>query len=176
MSAAAAALARARAAGLRLRLRPDGGLRVEADAPPPAELLDELRQWRDKIASLLAAQDRRPEPGGLVGDDDDPERQAMAAYYSGELSAPSYLPSDRDDYRDGLLLASRMRPPSWTAPTPPPQGAWCSCCGRNNPKAGGRWWRPRHPRTDGLGLGPGWRCWRCHPPPVDSAEVEVVET
>jgi hypothetical protein len=100
---AAAALARAQAAGLRLRLRPDGGLRVEADAPPPAELLDELRRWRDEIALLLAAQDIPSDAGGLVGDDDDPERQAMAAYYGGELSAPSYLPSDRDQLRDGLL-------------------------------------------------------------------------
>jgi hypothetical protein len=52
---AARALARAQAAGLRLCLRPDGGVRVEADAPPPAEVLADLRRWRDDIARMLAA-------------------------------------------------------------------------------------------------------------------------
>jgi hypothetical protein len=172
---AAAALARAQAAGVRLRLTPDGTVEVEADRPPPPEVLHELRQWRAQIAALLAERDIPSEPGGLVGSNDDPERRALAAYYGGELSAPSYLPSDPDDYRDGLRLAALMRPPSWSGPTPPPpRGAWCSCCGRSNPQAGGRWWRPRHPRTDGLGLGPGWRCWRCHPPPDPAEVVEVL--
>jgi hypothetical protein len=174
---AAAVLARAQAAGLRLRLRlrPDGKVKVAADGPPPAALPDELRQWRHDIARLLAAQDRPSEAGGLVGDDDDPERRAMLAHYSAEPSARPYLPSDDDAYTAGLRVAALQRPPSWTAPTPPPRGAWCSCCGRSNPQAGGRWWQPRTPRSDGLGLGQGWRCWTCHPPP-DPSEVEEVRT
>jgi hypothetical protein len=162
--------------GVRLRLRPDGGLRVEADGPPPPELLAELREWRDQIADLLAERDRPSEPGGLVGGDDDPERRAMLAHYSAPASARPYRPTDPDPYRDGLRVAALMRPPSWSGPTPPPpRGAWCACCSRNH-RSGGRWWKPRHARSDGLGLGPGWRCMTCHPPPVDSAEVEVVET
>jgi hypothetical protein len=117
-----------------------------------------------------------PDEGAeLPGGHDAAEREAMAAFYAAEPSARPYLPSDPDDYRDGLRLAALMRPPSWSGPTPPPpRGAWCSCCGRSNPQAGGRWWRPRHPRTDGLGLGPGWRCWRCHPPPDPAEVVEVL--
>jgi hypothetical protein len=148
---------------------------------------DLLADWRAQRAratvpehadatEALAERDIPSEPGasdpGVVWNDH--ERRALAAYYGGELSAPSYRPSDDDPYRDGLRLAALMRPPSWSGPTPPPpRGAWCSCCGRSNPQAGGRWWRPRHPRTDGLGLGPGWRCWRCHPPPDPTEVVEV---
>jgi hypothetical protein len=173
MTAAARALARAEAMGVRLRRRPHGGLRVEADRPPPAEVLAELRRWRDDIARMLTERDGPSDPVGLVGDDDDPERQALAAYYGGELSAPSYRPSDADALRDGLLVSALMRPSSWAGSTPPPpRGAWCSCCGRNR-QSGGRWWKPRHPRTDGLGLGPGWRCMTCHPPPDPTEVVEV---
>jgi hypothetical protein len=129
----------------------------------------------DTDADALAARDIPSDPGGLVGSDDDPERRALAEHYSAEPSARPYLPSDDDPYRHGLLLAALQRPPSWSGSTPPPpKGAWCSC-GRSNPQAGGRWWRPRHPRTDGLGLAPGWRCWTCHPPPAGS-EVEEVRT
>jgi hypothetical protein len=177
MSAAARALARARAAGLRLRLTPDGTVKVQADRPPPDALLNELRQWRHDIARLLAAQDIRSEPGtselGVVWNDH--EREAMLAHYAEPPSDRPYKPSDADEYRAGLLVSALMRPPSWSNSTPPPpKGAWCSCCGRNR-QSGGRWWRPRRPRSDGLGLGPGWRCWRCHPPP-DPSEAEVVET
>jgi hypothetical protein len=173
---AARALARAEAAGVRLRLTAAGTVEVEADRPPPPEVLHELRQWRAQIAALLAERAITPEHDvselGVVWNDD--EREAMAAHYSAPASDRPYRPTDPDPYRDGLLTASRMRPPSWADPTPPPRGAWCSCCGRNR-QSGGRWWKPRHPRTDGLGLGPGWRCWTCHPPP-DPAEVVEVRT
>jgi hypothetical protein len=170
---AAAVLARAQAAGVRLRLTPDGTVEVEADAPPPAALLDELREWRADIARMLAERDIPSDPGALVGDDS--EREAMLAHYSAEPSARPYLPSDPDDYRDGLLTAALMRPPSWSGSTPPPpKGAWCSCCGRSH-RSGGRWWRPRNPRSDGLGLGQGWRCMVCHPPPAGS-DIEEVRT
>jgi hypothetical protein len=175
---AAAVLARAEAAGVRLRLTAGGTVEVEADAPPPAALLDELRQWRDQIADLLAERDIPSEPGasdpGVVWNDH--EREAMVAHYSAPASDRPYRPTDPDPYRDGLRVAALMRPPSWSGSTPPPpKGAWCSCCGRSNPKAGGRWWQPRHPRKDGTGLGQGWRCWRCHPPP-DPSEVEERRT
>jgi hypothetical protein len=57
---ARAILTRAEAAGLRLRLRPDGRVRVEADAPPPAGLLEELRRYRNEVAALLAEREGRP--------------------------------------------------------------------------------------------------------------------
>jgi hypothetical protein len=132
-------------------------------------------------AERHAASDSDPAPvteGGPEppGKHDAAEREAMLGHYSAPPSARPYLPSDPDDYRDGLRVAALQRPPSWAGSTPPPpRGAWCSCCGRSNPKAGGRWWRPRNPRTDGLGLAQGWRCWRCHPPP-DPTEVEEVRT
>jgi hypothetical protein len=74
---AAAVLARAQAAGVRLRLTAGGTVEVEADAPPPREVLDELRRWRVEVADLLAEQ---AITGGLVGNDS--EREAMAAHYA----------------------------------------------------------------------------------------------
>jgi hypothetical protein len=172
---AAAALARAREAGVQLRLRPDGTVEVEADAPPPAALLDELREWRDQVAALLAEQAITPEPDasepGVVWNDH--ERQALAAYYAEPPTPQPYLPSDRDQLRAGLLIASRMRPSAWSDPTPPTRGCWCAYCG--NPQSGGRWWRPRNSRSDGLAPGEGWRCQTCRPIPPGCA-VEVVET
>jgi hypothetical protein len=113
-------------------------------------------------------------PGALVWNDH--EREALAAYYAEPPTPQPYRPSDPDPYTAGLRVAALMRPPSWSGSTPPPpRGAWCSCCGRSNPQAGGRWWQPRNPRNDGLAPGPGWRCWRCHPPP-DPSEVEEVRT
>jgi hypothetical protein len=172
---AARAIARAEAAGVRLRLRPDGTVRMEAAAPPPADVLADLRRWRDDVARLLVARDRRPECGPMPpGEHDAAEAAAMAQHYAAEPSARPYLPSDPDPLRDGLLAAALMRPPAWDGGAPP-RGAWCSCCGRSNPQAGGRWWQPRNPRSDGLGLGPGWRCMTCHPPPP-GCETEEVRT
>jgi hypothetical protein len=146
---------------------------VEADRPPPAALLDELREWRSAIARMLAEQAITPEPGVLVGDDDDPERQAMAAYYAEPPTPQPYRPSDPDRYTAGLLVSALMRPPSWSGSTPPPpKGAWCGCCGHTQ-RSGGRWWRPRHPVMDGSAPGGGWRCWTCHPPPDPTEVVEV---
>jgi hypothetical protein len=97
----------------------------------------------------------------------------MRQHYAAPASDRPYLPTDRDELRDGLLLAALQRPSSWADPTPPTRGSWCAYC--SNPQAGGRWWRPRHPRTDGTGLAPGWRCMTCHPPP-DPSEAEEVQT
>jgi hypothetical protein len=98
----------------------------------------------------------------------------MRAHYADPPTARPYVPDDRDPLRDGLAVSALMRLPAWEGPTPPP-GTWCSVCGRSDPKAGGRWWRPLRPRSDGLGVGPGWRCLTCHPPPP-GCEVEEVRT
>jgi hypothetical protein len=121
---AARALARAEAAGLRVRLRPDGGLRVEADRPPPPEVLHELRQWRAQIAALLAgwrAQRARatvPEhadtdAAALAALDPDlaEELAAMREHYSAPPSDRPYRPDHPDPLRDGLLAGFRLRPP-----------------------------------------------------------------
>ncbi|WP_368414898.1 hypothetical protein [Falsiroseomonas sp.] len=52
---AAAALARAEAVGMRFRLAPGGGVQMEATAPPPADVLADLRRWREDVAHLVAA-------------------------------------------------------------------------------------------------------------------------
>ena len=58
------------------------------------------------------------------------------------------------------------RPPAWAEEADAPRpGDWCRCC------RGQRWWRPANPRGDGLG--PGWRCATCHPPPPGCAVWEV---
>jgi hypothetical protein len=102
------------------------------------------------------------------------ELAVMRQHYSAPASDRVYLPTDRDELRDGLRVAALMRPPSWSGSIPPPpKGAWCGCCGHTH-RSGGRWWRPRRPRQDGTGLAPGWRCWRCHPPPDPSEVVEVL--
>jgi hypothetical protein len=66
----------------------------------------------DTDAAALAARDIPSEPDaselGVVWNDH--EREAMAAYYGGELSAPSYRPTDRDALQAGLLLGYRLRP------------------------------------------------------------------
>jgi hypothetical protein len=144
---AARALARAQAAGLRLCLRPDGGVRVEADAPPPAEVLADLRRWRDDIARMLAAQDRQPE----ADNGDDPERQALAAYYGEPPRARPYRPTDPDPLRGGVLVSA---PPLDAEGLP---FAACPACG------GGLFWKP----ADLPPEGPGWRCEACHPPPAE---------
>jgi hypothetical protein len=65
----------------------------------------------DTDADALAARDIPSDPGGLVGDDDDPERRAMLAHYSAEPSAEPYRPDHPDPLRDGLLAGFRLRPP-----------------------------------------------------------------
>ena len=94
----------------------------------------------------------------LAAEDPDLARQRdeMAAALAGPAADP-WSPGDPDPLGEGLLIAALARPPSWIDPaSPPPSGAWCSCCGRNH-RAGGRWWREaEEPR--------GWRCGRCFPP------------
>jgi len=131
---AAEALARAEAAGVRLRLRPDGGVRMEAAAPPPPDVLADLRRWRKDVAHLLALRDglaaRRPAPA--------------AAPAAQPLRRLSPVPADwralpYGSERGKAFAAARLAP-----------GA-CRCC------AGRRWWR-------GEGAQAPPRCMTCHPP------------
>lgn len=64
---AAAALARAEAAGVRFRLAPGGGVQMEAAAAPPADVLADLRRWRDDVARLVAARDMPASPQPVEG-------------------------------------------------------------------------------------------------------------
>ena len=93
------------------------------------------------------------------------ERGETAAALAGPAAADPWHPGKPDPLRDGLLTAALARPPSWSDPaSPPPAGAWCSCCGRSH-RSGGRWWREAaEPK--------GWRCGRCHP--ADHLRVDQV--
>lgn len=51
---AAAAIAGSETAGLRFRLSPDRRVRMDATAPSPAEVQNDLRRWRDDVAVLVA--------------------------------------------------------------------------------------------------------------------------
>ena len=95
----------------------------------------------------------------------DHERAEIAAALAGPAAADPWHPGKPDPLRDGLLTAALARPPSWSDPaSPPPAGAWCSCCGRSH-RSGGRWWREAaEPK--------GWRCGRCHP--ADHLRVDQV--
>ncbi len=105
------------------------------------------------------------------------EREAIAATMRAEAAgALPVLPEARHrDHLAGLERSALQRPPSWAdAAAVPPPGAWCGACSRNRPEWGGRWWAPVNPRIDGLGLGPGWRCMTCHPPPPGGDVREAV--
>ncbi len=106
---AVAAIARAEAAGVRFRVAPGGGVRMEAAAPPPADVLADLRRWREDVARLLVAREGRPERGAVpAGEHGTAEAAAMAQHYSAAPSARPYLPSDPDPLRDGLLRGWRI--------------------------------------------------------------------
>ena len=70
----------------------------------------------------------------------------------------------------GLMRAALMCPPAWGERPDclPPPGAWCSCCGRNPPAFGGRWWQEAEAPK-------GWRCATCYPPPSNLAHNGVRE-
>jgi hypothetical protein len=88
------ALARAAALGVELRLEAGGQVRITADAPPPADLLAELRRWRDEVVRLLADR-RRPAWSDAAPQ---PARRV-------------YQPGDPDPLRDGLLVSARRHLP-----------------------------------------------------------------
>jgi hypothetical protein len=104
----------------------------------------------------------------------DLERAVIAEVRAAEAAGEVALKPEADHRRHlaGLERSALMRPAAWEGSAPPP-GAFCSCRSRHKPEAGGRWWRPLRPRSDGLEAGPGWRCWACYPPPPGLAVVDV---
>jgi len=119
----------------------------------------------------------RPAPAGdvtqappLAAPDPDfaHERAVIAGTMRAEAAGalPVKSPADHRDHLAGLERSALQRPPSWAdASAVPSRGAWCGGCSRHRPEGGGRWWAAANPRTDGLGVGPGWCCATCHPPP-----------
>jgi hypothetical protein len=97
---AARVLARAEAADISFRVK-DGAVRMEADTPPPNDLLADLRQHREEVAFLLAIRRALQNPAPM--DHDAGEDGAMAAHYA----APA---SSRGDHADWL------RPEGLTGP------------------------------------------------------------
>jgi hypothetical protein len=79
------------------------------DAEAVAELARELLRLADAGAAALA----EPDPAL------DEERTVMAGHYAAEPSDRPYLPGDPDPLRDGLLIATLMRPPFWDGGAPP---------------------------------------------------------
>lgn len=142
---AAAILSRLADAGVRVEVRGDR-LALDAVAPPPPDLLDELRQHRTEVIDFLAAEAAR---------DEAEEAAAIAADAGAPLPDPGTPDRQRLDHDHaqavaGLLEAARKRPPSWADPASPPgTGTLCACC------QGTRWWSDAR----------GWRCAICHPLP-----------
>ncbi len=177
---AAAALARAEAAGVRLALDAAGVVRMRAPAPPPAEVVADLRQYREAVAALLWERERAAflasaaaEAGESLAAPD-PELAAeraevgvaLADEARGEHGAA--LPAaDHQRHLAGLRGSAMQRPPAWADQSARPSpGCWCSCC------RGRRWWAPKVPSLDGTGIGPGWACAWCHPA-LGGAIIEV---
>jgi hypothetical protein len=89
---AAALLHQAEQQGMILRLV-DGAVRMQAAAPPPADLLTALRQHRDAVADLLAQRDTAD---ALV---DAAETAALRKHYAAR-AGPDLVP---DPMKAGLL-------------------------------------------------------------------------
>jgi hypothetical protein len=162
---------------------------------PPADLLDDLRRHRDAVAAELAARSGAPADAVAIeaarllrltelgfaalaerDPDLDAERALMAEVVHAEAAGllPVKPAADHRDNLAGLQHAALQRPPSWAdAGAVPSSGAWCGCCSRHRPEAGRRWWAAVEPRTDGCGIGLGWACRTCHPPPPGCEVLEV---
>ncbi|MBX6747557.1 MAG: hypothetical protein IRY87_36465, partial [Acetobacteraceae bacterium] len=125
-SGATAALARAEAAGLRLALDDAGGVRMRAAAPPPAEVVADLRRHREAVAALLAERARaaflaraaEDAAAALAVPDPDlaHERAEIAAAQAAEARGEYGRPKPEADHRAalaGFLAAGRQRPPAW---------------------------------------------------------------
>jgi hypothetical protein len=173
-----------------------------AAAPGPAEAVAEAAP-APEAAEAMAAPGVPHRPGGVPGGGTDRDREAdrllrlavlgaaaltepdpaldeeraviaaaRAAEAAGEV--PAKPEADHRRHLAGLERSALQRPPSWVAPAAlPSRGAYCGGCSRHRPEAGGRWWTAVEPRTDGLGVGPGWHCWACHPPPPRCAVREA---
>ena len=140
-----------------------GGRDANGSAEPEA---DRLAHLADVGAAALAA----PDPD--LADERAVIAGTMRAEAAGALPVKS--PADHRDHLAGLELSALQRPPSGAdAAAVPSPGSYCGRCSRHRPEAGGRWWAAANPRTDGLGVGPGWCCATCHPPPPGCAVREV---
>jgi hypothetical protein len=140
---AAAALARAEAAGVRFRLVPGGGVRMEAAAPPPPDVLADLRRWREDVAHLLAARD------GLSARQPVPASEPLARLlHRAPPAAADWRSLPFGPERGEAFAAARLAPDA------------CRRC------AGRRWWR-------GEGAQAAPRCMTCHPPPPGLAFREM---
>lgn len=110
-----ALLARAEAAGLRVYLD-RGRVRLAADAPPSAALLDLLRQHRDAIAEALAAAPSAT-PGACQGVTADPEERRCAPAWSEVAAEPPpgawCAGCGRRHKRGGRWWRERDRPNGW---------------------------------------------------------------
>jgi hypothetical protein len=183
---AAATLARIEAAGGRATLRPDGRVAIGNASRLPPELVEEARRCREDLATLLAAP---PRPGSWLRSIARPVVQALAEGARRERDPGGWLTLIRPDGRRtmvaphivaslataGLLPPLQQAqevdasalgcPPSWSDPSSPPPGAWCTACGRFT-RTGGRWWREAEEPS-------GWACWVCHPPPPGMAVAEM---
>lgn len=83
-------LSRAHAIGLRLHLEADGQVRMNANTPPPPELLAALRHHRDEVVRLLTER-----------------RGPHWARETAPVTRRVYQPGDPDPLRDGLLASAR---------------------------------------------------------------------
>lgn len=84
------ALARAAVLGVELHLEADGQVRITATAPPPADLLAELRCCRDEVVRLLAD-----------------GRCPAWADAAPTATRRVHQPGNPDPLRDGLLASAR---------------------------------------------------------------------
>jgi hypothetical protein len=132
---AAELLARARATGLSLELDATGELWIEADHPPPPELLAELRANRAALATELrverefeaAAERRRAREAALIRDGDlallAAERRALGPVepLPGELAEAERDLARADRALAGLELDPALRAEGALAPAEPPR-------------------------------------------------------
>jgi hypothetical protein len=150
-----------------------GEVRMHAATPPPAGVVADLRQHRQAVVALLRERRRAAfylramaEAAAALAVPD-PDLDSKRAPVAAEHGDP--LPTkDHQRHLAGLRAAAMQRPPVWIdQTTPPPPDCWCSCC------HGRRWWAPERPVDDCTGIGLGWRCRACHPPPLGAATMEV---
>lgn len=139
---------------------------------------------RDLAARLRAADEARraaqPQPEGeappSAEDAADLAHEAAAIQATREAEAagayPVLLEGEHRAALGGLMRAALMRPPAWgeRPDCRPAPGAWCSCCARNPPAVGGKWWQEAEAPK-------GWRCVTCYPPThIPEGRYRIVES
>jgi len=135
MSCAHALLSEAAAIGLTVRRRGDR-LALGAPTPPPADLVDRLRQAKRDLLAALPDDDDPADPPFIAPDATDDDRQERAAIVEFDAGLPR---------RDAERLAG-LEPTADDGPHEP-----CPKCGGRN------FWRPSMTTK-------AWRCRQCVPP------------